>query len=98
MAKKIERAKKHAFPKTLSESEAEKCALNYEIYNFVESKFLEKEFAEIINLSFRTEIDPEMIHLYTCKKGVIIQPWNGSCMDCKFLDKCGGCKKHRIQH
>lgn len=87
--KQIDRARRHAPPNT-PEEEIEERALNYIIYtDIIEPRLLQKEFGEeVINLSFRPEIDPTTIPLFTCKKGVIKQPWNNTCEGCQFQNKC----------
>lgn len=84
---KLKIAKKHSMTE-ITEHEAVRNAKVYEDLTEIEPIILEEYFGCHIKLSFRKEAEDGAISLYTCKKGMAKQPWNGTCNGCKYINHC----------
>jgi hypothetical protein len=93
LAEKIKIAEKHnSLPLSTTNGESRdkaiESALAYSILSDQEPKILSDEFRAFIKLSFRTKGENGAISLFTCRKGVIHQPWNNACTKCMHRDRC----------
>lgn len=84
---KIGIAKRHNL-KEISEEEAVINVSVYESLTGIEPIILKQYFGDFIKLSFRQYAEDGAISMFTCKKGMVKQPWNGSCRSCKHANHC----------
>lgn len=85
--KKIKIAMKHNMKK-ISEDEAARNVETYAALTEIEPIILKEYFGNHIKLSFRQEVEIGAVPMFTCKKGMVKQPWNGICNGCKHTNHC----------
>ncbi len=85
--KKLMIAARHNL-KEISEQEAIRNAKTYAALTEIEPIALNEYFGNHIKLSFREDVSAGEVPMYTCKKGMLKQSWNGTCGGCKFANHC----------
>ncbi len=93
LAEKIKIAEKHnSLPlDSIDEKSRKKAIESAIIYSILSSKepgIMNSEFGEFIKLSFRVKGEEKALSLFTCRKGMIHQPWNNTCTKCMHQHKC----------